>query len=279
MSTGKANKVDLKGCNIRSWEAFGRQVRQHDEKGKNLLAQLDKFPSSILVTGCQRSGTTMLSRIITTSDGMVNYWFGRDDELDAALILSGEVDYSPQSPKERHCFQTTYLNERYLEYFTKDSSHRLIWVLRNPYSVVYSMAYNWKRFARNELFDAVGKQVMPKEELEKSRFWGRPFISKLKKACFAYNGKISQLPQIKEKLGSDRVWVVDYDELVKNKTRLLPEIYEFIDLPYKDSYCEKIKSSSIGKADKMSAQHKEYVAKHCFPLYEKMLELVSYKVL
>lgn len=275
MSVDRTNKVDFSGCNIRSWEALSQQVRQHDTKGKNLLAKLDAFPNSVLVSGCQRSGTTMLSRIITSSDGMVNYWFGKDDELDAALILSGEVKYLPQSQEERHCFQTTYLNEQYPEYFVNDSSHKLIWVLRNPYSVVYSMAYNWKRFARDELFDSVGRSVMPKEELEQCRFLGQVFISKLKKACFAYNGKISQLPAIKEKLGSDRVWVVDYDELVKNKTTLLPKIYEFIDLPYKESYCDKIKSSSMAKADKMSVKHKAYVKQHCMPVYEAMLDLVS----
>ncbi len=217
----------------------------------------------------------MLSRIITTSDGMINYWFGKDDELDAALILSGEVNYLPGSPEERHCFQTTYLNERYPEYFLKNQSHKLIWVLRNPYSVVYSMAYNWGRFSRNELFDAIGRPVMSEKELEQSRFLGQTLISKFKKACFAYNGKISQLSIIKEKLGADRVWVVDYDELVKNKTTLLPKIYEFIDLPYNESYCEKIKSSSIAKADKMSVKHKAYVKKHCMPVYEEMLSLVS----
>ncbi len=275
MSVGTINKVDFSGCNIRSWEALSKQVRLHDKKGKNLLAKLDEFPNSVLVSGCQRSGTTMLSRIITTSDGMVDYWFGKDDELDAALILSGEVNYSPKSSEERHCFQTTYLNERYPEYFSKGQSHKLIWVLRNPYSVVYSMAYNWGSFARNELFSAIGKPVMPKSELEKCRFLGKPLISKLKKSCFSYNGKISQLPIIKETLGADRVWVVDYDELVRNKKVLLPKIYEFIELPYKESYCEKIKSSSIGKADKMSEKHKAYVKEHCIPVYEEMLALVS----
>ena len=91
------------------------------------------FGGAILVTGCQRSGTTILSRIITRSDGMVDYWFGRDDELDAALILSGHVWHSPVG---RYCFQTTYLNECYEEYFQCDLNQKIIWMIRSPYSVI-----------------------------------------------------------------------------------------------------------------------------------------------
>jgi ligand-binding sensor domain-containing protein len=48
-----------------------------------------------------------------------NYWFGRDDELDAALILSGHVDHQQNG---RYCFQTTYINECFREYFEACSS-------------------------------------------------------------------------------------------------------------------------------------------------------------
>ena len=56
-----------------------------------------------------------------------------DDELDAALALAGLVDLPLE---RRYCFQTTYLNERYEDYRTLDAGQRLIWVLRNHYSVV-----------------------------------------------------------------------------------------------------------------------------------------------
>ena len=71
---------------ITTWRQFTAQIRS---KGHGLLKTLDDFPNAVLVTGCQRSGTTMMSRIITQSEGMVDYWTGPDDELDAALILSG----------------------------------------------------------------------------------------------------------------------------------------------------------------------------------------------
>ena len=42
-------------------------------------------------------------------------------------------------PAGRFCFQTTYLNNHVFEYFEHDH-YQLIWVLRNPFSVVVSHA-------------------------------------------------------------------------------------------------------------------------------------------
>ena len=121
---------------IQSWKRFHKEVRL---KGCHLLRMLGKFKNPVLVAGCQRSGTTILSRVITQSDGMVNYPSRPDDELDAALILSGVEEHESRG---RYCFQTTYLNECYTEYFRDEYDYKLIWVLRNPFSVVYSMKYN-----------------------------------------------------------------------------------------------------------------------------------------
>ena len=145
---------------IDSWGRFEKIVRASDVK---LLTKLDNFQDSILVAGCQRSGTTALSRLITASDGMVDFTFGKDDELDAALILSGYVNYTN---KGRHCFQTTYLNDSYPEYFAHQG-YKLIWVVRNPSSVIYSMLYNWRRAALNRLFRHCGAELLDEGE----RWW------------------------------------------------------------------------------------------------------------
>lgn len=143
----------LNSKTINTWRKFSRCVKFRQDK---LLLRLDDFPNSILIAGCQRSGTTMLARIITQSEGMVNYWFGPDDELDAALILSG---HEAHQPRGRYCFQTTYLNERYPEYFEHEN-FRMVWILRNPHSVVHSMLHNWKDFALNNLFSSCAAQLV-----------------------------------------------------------------------------------------------------------------------
>ena len=160
--------IKWSGAKIHKWQKFASLVRS---KKTGLLSELDNFPDSVLVTGCQRSGTTMLSRLITNTPEMENFWFGNDEELAAALILSGYVDYQSDA---RHCFQTTYLNEQLEEYFELQGQQQIIWVLRSPDSVIYSMIHNWRRFALNELFLAVGLDELPdklKQRYQRFGLW------------------------------------------------------------------------------------------------------------
>jgi len=252
---------------IKSWQKFGKQVRT---KGCVLLNKLDDFPNSVLVSGCQRSGGTMLAGILTKSEGMVDFAWSKDDELDAALILSG---YEKHEPKGRYCFQTTYLNECFPEYFQHPAKFKLIWLLRNPHSVVYSLIHNWKRFALNELYLACGMQITPDDIVNRYNRFGLFAVNRLTRACMSYNAKISQIYQILEKLTSENVYVIDYDELVKKKHILLPDLYDFIGLSYNEKYADAILSSSLKKADKLSTRERKMVDDVCMPVYEKLKSL------
>jgi hypothetical protein len=247
---------------IRTWKQFAKHVRP---RGCRLLKNLDQFQNSILVTGCQRSGTTILSRVITLSEGMVNYWFGKDDELDAALILSGDVEVSNEG---RHCFQTTYLNECYKEYFDYNGSYRMIWVLRNPFSVIYSLMYNWRRWTLNELFKGCGAGLLDPEMEVGYKRYGLFGVSRLIKACLSYNGKISQLFELIEKLEKDSIMVVEYDKVVEDREKQLKEIYGFLELPYKNRYGALIHQKSIKKREGLSKKELEIVQDICLPIYE-----------
>jgi hypothetical protein len=256
---------------ITHWLTFAEQVRNND---RPLLARLDEFPDSVLITGCQRSGTTMLSRIITESDGMVNYWFGHDDELAAALILSGKVSYQPRE-NGRYCFQTTYLNERYGEYFAYNGRHKIIWVLRNPYSVVYSMCYNWKRYALDELFTVCGVEHLAGLCQWRYRLLGRRGISPIKRACYAYAGKVNQLFELRDKLDQDTLLVIDYDDLVQHKTTSLPWVYDFIQLPYRSAYADEIHAKSLTKAKQLNTTESRHVEQICMPIYKRARKLLT----
>ena len=125
---------------VSSWAKFEKQIRKRDNR---LLARLDDFPGSILVAGCQRSGTTAITRILREAIGMPPFSITRDDELDGALILYG---HASSEFRGRCCFQTTYVNERVTEYSEHDD-FKLAWVIRNPHAVVSSMLYHWRRGA------------------------------------------------------------------------------------------------------------------------------------
>ena len=253
---------------IKTWPQFARYVRS---QGCHLLKRLDEFPGAVLITGCQRSGGTMLARIVTNSDGMESYSWGADDELDAGLVLSGYVN---QSNEGRFCFQTTYLNECVHEYFEHGSQFKVIWMLRNPSSVVYSMVYNWSRFALNELFVACGEEWLTSPYKERYDKYGKFVIGRFRKACLAYCGKISQLFILIDKLGPENILVVDYDELVAKKDILLPEIYDFIELGYKPEYENAISTRSIKKSQKLSDKQRRMINVICQPSYEKARNLI-----
>lgn len=253
---------------VNSWAQFDRNVRF---SGKKLLSELDVFQDAILIAGCQRSGTTALSRVITGSNGMVNFQFGKDDELDAALILSGWIPHQPQG---RYCFQTTYLNNSYPEYF-EHSNYKLIWVLRNPASVIYSMLYNWKRPALNRLFRHCGSVLL--EEREKWRYdhLGAFAIPSLRRACLSYNAKVSQVFTLRARLGGDRIFIVDYEKLTKDKAAVLPAIYSFVGLPYRNDYAARLHSGSLNKAKVFYERHRDVLDGTCMPIYARAGTLVT----
>jgi len=253
------------GRPIRSWAAFHSVVKQ---PGRPLLATLDEYSDPILVAGCQRSGTTALARLLKRADGMLDHAFGHDDELDGALLLAG---HATRSTDGRFCFQTTYLNDRFGEYF-EHRGFRLIWMLREPRSVVYSMLNNWKRGALNRLFDACGAEALARsgERPTLSDTWLGP--SRLTKACASYVAKTEQTAELSEHL-RDRIAVVDYDELVAHKHTLLPQLCDFAGLRYDKRLADALHDRSVGKRDRLGPKDSERVDKFCSGAYERALAL------
>jgi hypothetical protein len=259
-----SRQIVWQGRPVNSWAEFHDVVKRPEQP---LLARLDEYDDSVLVAGCQRSGTTALARLLKRADGIADNGFGADDELDGALLLAGYVD---RFANGRHCFQTTYLNDRFPEYFDHEN-FRLIWMVRDPRSVVYSMLHNWKRPALNRLFDACGEEQLraarPPSLLSQ---WIGP--SRLDKACASYISKTRQTSALLDKLG-DRVAIVDYDDLVSHKDVLLPQLCEFASIPYDRELARQLHGKSVRKGDRLADWEAEYVDDLCRPAYREALAL------
>ena len=238
---------------ITNWEKFREVTRSPNCR---FLTQLDRFHNSVLISGCQRSGTTMLTSLISKSEGMVKYFDGEDGELKGALILLGLVQHEPMG---RYCFQTTYLDNAYHEYFNYIGRYKLIWLLRNPYSTIYSLLYNWPNYALYETFETI---ILPSlGPLEKLYYYmfGKLKSYRLRIACSIYNYKIQQIPLIRSRLNDSSFAVVDYDDFVEHKDAVLPMIYGFINLPYSSIYADRVHMDRvfrnvIGNAIKYTAE-------------------------
>ncbi len=246
---------------IRTWEKFHRQIRTSKQA---LLYALSQFPEAILIGGCQRSGTTMLTRLITSHPDIYDFSFLRDEELAAALVLSG---HSHSGHAGRRCFQTTYLNERYVEYFAMPKTYKLIWLFRNPSSVVRSMLYNWADFPRLELYSSCGEQLDDGTPAKQCA------SSSLLQACSGYNGKIKQALTLWEKLPREQILFIEYEAVIKNSEVWIPKIFSFVGLSGAGiALPGKTRSSMI--IPELTEEQKMTIRASCEQSYKKARERV-----
>jgi len=253
----------------RSWRRFHRGVRR---RGLPLLKNLSSYPRCVLVAGCQRSGTTMLTRLIARAPGFTRLCLTADDELDAALALAGFVDLPHDL---RYCLQTTYLNERFIEYRQLRPDQRLIWVVRNPYSVVYSMLHNWGRFALNELYEGCADLSTNSPGQRRSNLMWPFGPSRIEKACLAYRGKAAQILSIRHMLRPEQLLTVDYDLLTAAPREWLPRIFEFAEAPYDAACAEEVRRSPAGKADALSMRARALIEQLAWPTYRECIVLAA----
>lgn len=213
----------------------------------------------------------MLAASFSDHEQVHDYTWSKDSELDAAQILAGtkQIDQSQRSDV-RYCFQTTYLNERYVEYEQHVGQFYLIWLIRNPHSVVYSMLYNWKRFALNEVFLSCGKGFLNEKQKSRIERFGMLGLAPIYRACYAYLGKLQQCEELLTLLPADRFRTVEYEVLVAQKTQVMNELFDFAQLSRQPETAGTIHTNSLRKADKFSAKEKQIVAELCEPAYERL---------
>lgn len=252
---------------IDSWAEFHRVVKR---PGRALLARLGDYVDSVLVAGCQRSGTTALTRLLKRSEVLADYGFGPDDELDGALLLAGYVN---RFTSGRHCFQTTYLNDHFPEYYDHER-FKLVWLLREPASVVYSMLHNWRRSALDRLYEACGRGVAESFERRSSSLTPLLGLSRLDKACASYVAKTEQTAVLKERLGA-KIMIVDYDDLVVNKAVLLPQIFDFVGLEFKPELLGHLHAKSVHRGKRLSDREARRVEETCRAVYERNRRLTT----
>jgi len=216
----------------------------------------------------------MMSSMINASGGISRFAKNDDHEFFSALILAGQLRLA-HTHSDRICFQTTYLNEKYIEYFQMKGNHKLIWMLRNPHSVVYSMCYNWGHYALIELFEGCGLVNANQVDRFRYRVFGRRGVNRFRMACHAYVGKVAQLLELNARL-AEPAFVVDYDQLTQRSHTILPEVYEYLDLVYQDQYAAQVHKHSVAKSAELSPEQARLVDRICGPVYRSALELVSH---
>jgi hypothetical protein len=236
-----------------------------------LLARLSDFPDAILVAGCQRSGTTVVTRILRDAVEMDCPNYTRDDELDAALILCGAIPFETTS---RCCFQTTYVNDHFREY-AEHHDFRVIWILRNPEAVIRSMLYHWRRGALNRLFRACGRHALDDKGRRRFEQFGTLGFGRAEMACLSYNVKTAQVHEIAAALGPDRLYILDYDELISHSEDLLPDIFSFFSVTYDERFRQRLSKRKKPGRDQLDAKLRKRIHDTCEREYGRAVDLAK----
>jgi hypothetical protein len=201
-----ASLVDRRGGDhITSWHDYYAATAD-----RPVLACLDRYPDALLISGCDWSAVTAVTRLYQRLPDFADSSWDHDDELDGALLLAG-LQQGPTAG--RHCFQTSFVRDRYREYFAHES-YRLVWIVREPRAAVRSLLGQQKILPRRTALGLAPKSA------------GGQGTSRLEKACATYLAAIRQTFELKERLG-ERIAVVDYDELARDRARLLPALCRF----------------------------------------------------
>lgn len=193
---------------ISSWNDFYDAMAN-----RPLLSRLDDYRDALLIAGCDWSAATAITTLFKRLPCFADSSWGHDDELDGALLLANGAEHGEEA-LGRHCFQTTYVRERYREYFQHDH-FRLVWIVREPRAAVRSLlASRARTLPPRTTLGLPGKSAHGQA------------ASRLEKACAAYLASIRQTWELKQRLG-DRIAIVDYDELTAHRNRLLPALCRF----------------------------------------------------
>ena len=253
---------------VRNWQQFDRSFRSSDAR---LLSELSQFPDAILVAGCQRSGTTVVTRILREAIDMPDLRFTKDDELDAALILNGAIEFDTSA---RCCFQTTYVNDHAPEYFEHDN-YKLIWIIRRPEAVVRSMLFHWRRGALNRLFRACGRHALDEKGTRRFNRFGTHGFRRAEMACLSYNVKTAQVHEMAAQLGPERLYILDYDDLIDRSDILLPDIFSFASVPYDDQFLRRLRKRSQPNREQLNESTRKRIRESCEPEYRQAVNLAK----
>jgi len=210
----------------------------------------------------------LLGKVLAGAEGFGHFEFAQFPELSAALILSGTIEGELAA---RAVFQTTYLDDRWREYEGIQVDQRIIWVLRNPESVITSMLYNWPEFAVNATVRRCGWEELSLGQRRRMMWLGAWSVPRIERACAIYREKLAQLSQLQQSMPAERLLAIDYDQLVTDPERSIGRVAVFLGTAPGHFDVSSIRQSSQRKAERLSDSQRSIIEDRCGELYRGRL--------
>jgi hypothetical protein len=115
---------------------------------------------------------------------------------------------------------------------------------RRPEAVVRSMLFHWRRGALNRLFRACGRHALDEKGAKRFERFGTHGFRRAEMACLSYNVKTAQIHEIAAELGRERLYILDYDDLINRSDSLLPDIFSFLSVSYDERFLNRLRKQN-----------------------------------
>lgn len=215
----------------------------------------------VLVTGCQRSGTTWLTRLLAGSLDRAM----APKELEACNFLVYRNDI-PLDKASALVLQTTFANVEIESYARLQDEVCVILLARNPFSVCWSMVYHWQNltleydFRKRTIREEDCVQVEPEPWRMALELYRHSMRSGLK--------ILSDRPR--------RTRLLVYDELVHNVPACVRALEMFLDIPLTLS-AQNVTADLVPsqKHQSLPVPFRNLIEQHCEPSFIRLQEAAS----
>ncbi len=228
-------------------------------KAINYLARTNKEKNVSFIFGCQRSGTTVLLKVLDKSinakaygEGEEPYFHPKSSELRLRLVSNKDITrLLDKELCQNIILKPLYESQRATELSNFFEQSRILWTYRNFNDSIDShVRYYTKQDAVEYVRQIVGRERMwmneniDHEHLDELT----PIINGLDNPYDAYAVYwYCRNLQFKKLDGNPRVMPVKYERLVNDPVAYLPKIFRFLDLEFSEWMATGIYSDAVNK--------------------------------
>lgn len=245
---------------IDALKSGGRKLAAALGRSEGPVCRNDRVKAPIFIVGCQRSGTTMLVRLLTACPQMRVYGEESKEAFSKGVRIRPEAvirSLVHDSPEPIVIFKPLNDTQHVDDLLNIQPNAKAIWMYRHFHDVVNSMVEKWGdvqieavRQIANGIYsgpgaEALGECVSP-ENLVLARKLNKNGLSPVDAAAFIWY--LRNIIYYDLNLDADpAVLLCKYEDAVTDPERYIRRLFDFIGGAFSSGYVAKVSSASIDK--------------------------------
>jgi hypothetical protein len=259
------------GFRCRTWAELNYELMPTILPGTHFQRLLnDGHSHSIIVTGCQRSGTTLMYQLLgQTLRGTLAL-----SEIQSCEYLLGELKL-PRPRSHLLALQATFMVSERESFLSLPEGHLIVFLLRNPLSVCWSLLYHFG--ALDLIWHSRGPHV---SHAIRSQFGNPPSL--IASAAMMYLDSLDTAKAIMTNRPGSSI-VVDYDALVEDYRDTIEQIsFKFNDLcpgthtVLQETCDADIRREPMNNRNDLSHQEEQFILDACNDEYLMLRKMAGY---